>query len=587
MGSAVAALSPVERAYWDLSHPDWFDALRARRSLLPPGLPLNDNEAARAVRVFDELRLPDVPGQPHIRDSGNEWVRDVVRALFGSWDPETQTRYIEEIFALVPKKNSKTTGSGAIMLTVLILNERPGAQFALFGPTQEIAALSFSAIKGMIEADDELSVLLHVQDHLKIITHRQTRATLKVMTFDAKIATGGKYAGALIDEVHLLGKIAWAAEVIRQIRGGRISIAEGFLILITTQSDDAPAGVFRTELNYARGVRDGRIPDSVMLPILYEFPEEFQRDPAQKWRDPQFWGWVTPNLNFSITLPRLQTLYAKANEDGPGELRGWASQHLNVEIGLALHSNRWVGADFWEAAVEPNLSFDALLRRCECIVFGADGGGLDDLFGFAALGREKGSGRWLHWGKAYADRGVLEIHKQAAPRLEDFAKQGDLEFFDLSQSENTDVSEIVDMIMAAHAADLLPCNEKGEVQNAIGLDRSGVAVALLIDELKRAGFPEGSMRAVGQGYRLQSAHGIAARRLKQGSLRHAGQPLMAWCVGNAKAETQGHATVITKQTSGVAKIDPLIAMFNAVDLMSYNPQAGGLATGSDCLVVLS
>lgn len=573
MGTAVRQISPVERAYWDLSNVDWFDALKARRSLLPPGLPLNDNEARRAVRVFDELRLPDVPGQPCIRDSGNDWVRDVVRALFGSWDEETQTRYIEEIFALVPKKNSKTTGAAAIMLTVLILNERPKAQFALFGPTQEVANLSFSAIEGMIDADKELGKLLHVQAHLKTITHLLTKATLKVMTFDAKIATGGKYAGALIDEVHLLGKISWAAEVLRQIRGGRISIAEGFLILITTQSDDAPAGVFKTELQYARGVRDGRIKNSVLLPILYEFPEEFQRAADQSWRKPEFWSWVTPNLDYSITLNRLQSLYAKAMEDGEQELRGWASQHLNVEIGLALHSNRWVGADYWEKAADQSITFQSLLQRCEVMVFGADGGGLDDLFGFAAMGRERGTGHWLHWGKAFADRGVLEIHKQAAPRLLDFEKAGDLEFLDLSGAENTDVTEIVEMIMAAHAAGLLPTDENGQVQNAVGLDRSGVAVALLIDALLREGFPQTAMRPVGQGYRLQSAHGIAARRLKQGTLRHAGQGLMAWCVGNAKAETQGHSVVITKQTSGVAKIDPLIAMFNACDLMSYNPQA--------------
>ncbi len=566
MGEALRAeaVPAIDRAYWPFAHPDWESALRSRRSLLPP-LPLIDNEASRAVRVFDALRLPDVPGRPTLAEAGGDWVRDIVRALFGSWDRAAQTRYIEEIFALTPKKNMKTTGAAGLMLTALILNERPAAQFALFGPTQEVSNLAFTAVRGMIEADEELPDLLHVQDHLKTISHRVTGATLKVMTFDAKVATGGKYAGALIDEVHLLGSMSYAAEVLRQIRGGRISIPEGFLILISTQSDSPPAGVFRTELDYARGVRDGRITDSVLLPILYEFPEDVQRDPDMPWRDPALWPMVTPNLGHSITIARLQTGYAKALADGPRELRSWASQHLNIEIGLALHSARWVGADHWLEAGKKRFSFDDLLARCEVIVFGGDGGGLDDLFGFCALGRERETKRWLAWCKAYCDRDVLEVRKDIAPRLNDFERDGDLAFIDIRSGDNADVSEMVGMIAAARDAGLLP--EK----NAIGLDRSGVAVALLVDALIEAGFAPEAMRPVGQGYRLQSAHGMAARKLKQGALIHAAQPLMAWCVGNAKAVTQGHATVITKETSGSAKIDPLIALFNAVDLMSYNP----------------
>ena len=72
---------------------------------------------------------------------------------------------------------------------------------------------------------------------------------------------------------------------------------------------------------------------------------------------------------------------------------------------------------------------------------------------------------------------------------------------------------------------------------------------------------------------MSGAIKTAERRLAEGTIAHAGTEMMNWCVGNARIEPRANGIIITKQASGTAKIDPLIAMINAVSLMSLNPKS--------------
>jgi phage terminase large subunit-like protein len=255
----------------------------------------------------------------------------------------------------------------------------------------------------MIDADPEgyLQKRFLVQEHLKTIVDRRTKAKLKIKTFDMKVMTGSKPVGVLLDEVHIMSTYSYASRVVGQIRGGLIANPESFLIMITTQSDEPPAGVFKAELQYARGVRDGRIANGVrLLPVLYEFPEAMQLDPMKPWADPRNWPMVTPNLGLSVSLDRMVEDYATAKEKGEEEERRWASQHLNVEIGLALHSDRWRGADYWLKATDKKITLQWIKKHCEVAVVGGDGGGLDDLFGLRHRPRE-GFAPLAAWFKAW------------------------------------------------------------------------------------------------------------------------------------------------------------------------------------------
>lgn len=559
---------------WDLSCPDWAARLRAGRTLIPD-LPLTPHGDI-AVQVYDRLRLADVTGTPTLAEASGDWFRDIVRAMFGSYDRATRRRFIRELFALVPKKNSKTTyGALGLMLVALLLNERPRAPFLMTAPVQDVADLAFSAVAGAIALDPVLEAKLHVREHLKTIVHRETRATLEIITFDPKVVTGKKVVGLLVDELHVLGKMPRADKALLQLRGGMQPFPEAFAAFITTQSDETPAGVFKDELQKARDIRDGRRAGT-MLPVLYEFPEAMQRDQAMPWRDPANWPLVTPNVGRSIDIARLVAECSDEEAKGQGALRTWASQHLNIEIGLALHSDRWAGADFWERNAIPVLTLEELLRRCDVATVGIDGGGLDDLLGLVVLGRDRDTGEWLAWCKAWAHPSVLERRKSEAARFQDFAAAGDLV---LVAEIGDDVQEVGDIVEQVAAAGLLDRDEKA--RGAIGVD--AVGIGSILDELDARGIQQDQIVAVSQGWRLAGAIKTAERKLAEGTLRHAGAPLMAWCVGNAKIEPRANSVMITKQASGFAKIDPLMALFNAVELMSRVPAE--MTFGGELLVL--
>ena len=233
------------------------------------------------------------------------------------------------------------------------------------------------------------------------------------------------------------------------------------------------------------------------------------------------------------------------------------SKHANVEIGLALRADRWAGADFWEQQAR-RVTFDDILRRSEVVTVGIDGGGLDDLLGLAVIGRDRQTREWLCWCHAWAHTIALERRKSEISKLKDFERAGDLT---IVKRVGEDVEQVAEYVSRIYEAELL---------DKIGIDPS--EVGQILDALSEAGIPEESVTGVSQGWKLGGAIKTAERKLAEGVLLHGGQPLMAWCVSNARVEPKGNAILITKQASGKGKIDPLMATFNAVTLMALNPE---------------
>lgn len=570
---------------WSTACPDWEERIVSGRSLIPFD-PLFPDEAEAALAVFKSLRIVDVAGQPTFGEACEEYVFDFVRAVFGAYDASTGQRLIEEFFLLISKKNIKSTLAAGIMLTALIRNWRDEQELAILAPTREVADNSFKPAAAMVRADPELRNLLHVRDDLREITHLLNNAVLKVVSADSTASAGKKAGFVLVEEIWLFGQRANASAMLQEATGGLISRPEGFVIYITTQSDKPPAGVFKEKLDYFRDVRDGKIKDPRSLPVLYEFPAPMIESKA--YLDPANFHITNPNMGRSVRRDwlerKLAAVLSGTDEEGD-TIQTFLAKHLNVEIGMNLRANRWPGADFWTRAADDDLAalphFDALhriLEICECVVLGGDGGGLDDLWGFNALGRlpqeieveveiagQKTMQRfkpWLSWSHAWCHSGVLDRRKSIASVLRDFETAGELT---IVGDALEDLGSIVALVKMVKDAGTL---------GGVGVDPAGLGefVDALSDPIIDVTQDNGLLIGVPQGFAMMNAIKTTERRLAKRLLRHCGGKLMPWCVSNLKIEPTATAIRATKQTAGDAKVDPVMALFDSVFVMGRNPE---------------
>jgi len=542
---------------WTTALPDWEERIVAGRSLMPVG-PLFQESASEALDVFNNLTLVDAPNGPELMGTlCRPWVTEIVEALFGSFDPQTKRRHINQYFLCISKKNGKSSIAAAVMLTALILNHRPSAEFIILAPTKEGAENAFNPVRDMVNAEPELQDRFHVQEHYKMITDRLSKSTLKVVAADSSVVTGKKATGVFIDELHEFGKSAKAQHMITEATGGLASRPEGFVFYCTTQSSEPPAGVFADKLAYARGVRDGRIQDNMFLPLIYEFPQSWIDQ--KKHRDLANAYVTNPNWGLSVDQRVVEQKYKEAQEAGEHAVKDFLSKHLNLQTEMALRANRWLGADFWLQTESQSVTLDSILERSEVVTVGGDGGGLDDLLGLTLCGRDRDTKKKLIWSHAWAHPSVLERHKQFEAQIRDYAKRGEVTLVD---RVGDDVLEFAAIVKRVFDAGLL---------YKVGLDPAGVGA--ILEALSDAEIPEDQITGVSQGWRLGAAIKTAERWLAAGEIEHARQPLMNWCVGNAMVEPKGNAILITKAASGGAKIDPVMSMLNSIELMAHNPAA--------------
>jgi phage terminase large subunit-like protein len=189
---------------WTTACPDWERRLVERRSIIPP--PIYADQAQAALAIFKQLQVVDLPKtvwdptigeggehrSPNFGECGEQWVFDFVAVIFGAYDardrqaadPGIRAADQQEEHEVHHRRRHHADGGDSV------LAKRRGALDP--GADQGGRRQQLQAGSRMVRADEELAALFHIQDHIRTITHRVTRASLKVVAADTDTVSGKK-----------------------------------------------------------------------------------------------------------------------------------------------------------------------------------------------------------------------------------------------------------------------------------------------------------------------------------------------------------------------------------------------------------
>ena len=138
---------------------------------------------------------------------------------------------------------------------------------------------------------------------------------------------------------------------------------------------------------------------------------------SEAYLDPDNFYITNPNLGRSVSQEWLEDELKKELAKDASTRNTFLAKHLNIEIGQNHRNNRWAGTDFWPKRVLKGLTLESLMDQSEVVVVGIDGGGLDDLFGFAVVGRHKETPRLARLVACLVSRrraGAAQVHRADA-----------------------------------------------------------------------------------------------------------------------------------------------------------------------------
>ena len=513
------------------------------------GLRFDAEEAGWTIRLFPTV-FRHYKGEwgPHGTQPGQPiellpWEEFVVGSIFG-WlrrnpdpaHPRAWVRRFTRAYVEVGKKAGKGVIAAGVGLKLAFFDDEPGAEVYTIATKRDQAKYVWTDMDTLVAKSPALKA--RIKRSAKTLWDEGTRSKVAPLSSEEGGEEGINPHGGIVDELH------------RHVNDRMLSMIENsfgarlqpLLLIITTAGEPGGTSVWASERRMAERMLRGLIDNDQYFAAVYAIDEH--DDPF----DEACWPKANPGLGVTPKLEEMRQRAAEAKAE-PAKRNAFLRLRLNRP---ASSSSRYFDLSIWNST--PNS------RPPEEADGVAAWGGID-------LGWSRDLSAFALW---VPRDGTFDLHLRCWAPEEAARLRGDGLYERLAEDGWLTLTEGNVRDDDAIETEILSLAEIYSIRR-IMYDRA--LASGLVTRLQRAGI---EVVPVGQGWvSLSPAMKELERLAALGRLRHGGNPLLAWMIGNTDAKADDNANVrpAKPNRNSPDKIDGVSATLDAI--------AGWLLDGAD------
>lgn len=450
-------------------------------------------------------------------------------SVFGWKRTETGLRRYQSTYHQVAKKNGKTTDTAAPALFTQLFDGEAAPQGYCAATSRDQAGLLFQEIKRMVQASPALQQLLKPWRHM--VESPRTNGSIKCLSRDGNSADGINPHFAAMDEVH-----RWTdRELFEVVRNSMLARAQPILWAITTAGADM-SSVCGELRGYSEKVLRGDVEDDSFFAYVAEPPSDCEAG------DPVAWRMANPNFGVAFREDAFRQIYREASAIA-GKMPNFRRLHLNL---WTEGAQAWIDRPTWDKGAAP---FDIAELKGLPAWVGVD---LSKTTDTTAVVVAVPKGEWIYLiAYTFLPEGPQGFMARAQKENRDFIGWRQQGWLESHAGGVIDEDKVIQRLVSIR--DTFDLQE-------VAFDRWGSKY--FVRKLTEMRFP---LVEHGQGYASMSPPMKAFERATmQGRLRHGGNPVLAWAVGNVHRDEDAAENIKPNKFRSWGRIDPAVAAIMAV-----------------------